>query len=101
MEEMVEVTAQDRLNACEGEINGLLTELANTDWCVVKCMEIGANMSELYPKVYKARTDARERINELQMLLPALREAVEQEEQRLAAQPLEYPEEEPKEKLEV
>lgn len=76
MEKTEDITAQERLNVVEGEINGLLTELANTDWCVVKCIETGENMQELYPLQYEARKNARARINELQLQLPALREAL-------------------------
>ena len=76
MEKTEDITAQERLNVVEGEINGCLAQLAATDWCVVKCVETGENMQELYPLQYEARKNARARINELQLQLPALQEAL-------------------------
>lgn len=76
MEKTEDITAQERLNIVEGEINGCLAQLAATDWCVIKCVETGENMQELYPLQYEARENARARINELQLQLPALQEAL-------------------------
>lgn len=76
MKKTEDITAQERLNVVEGEINGCLAQLAASDWCVVKCIETGENMQELYPLQYEARKNARARINELQLQLPALQEAL-------------------------
>lgn len=76
MKKTEDITAQERLNIVEGEINGYLAQLAATDWCVVKCMETGENMQALYPLQCEARENARARINELQLQLPALQETL-------------------------
>ncbi len=44
-----------------GQCKRLLQE---TDWTVVKCMELGIKVSEKYPEIHRQRTEARARINE-------------------------------------
>lgn len=65
-------STQDHINKIEGEITGLQTYLKQTDWCVVKCQEIGQPLASVYPDEAARRAVARERINELQEQLPAL-----------------------------
>lgn len=65
-------TTQELINRVEGEINECRAILVNTDWCVVKCQETGQQMEELYPDISSARTNARARINELEVRLAAL-----------------------------
>lgn len=50
------------------EIISLKDFLASTDYVVIKCYELGLDMSEEYPEVYKKRSDARKKINELESL---------------------------------
>lgn len=68
-------STQDHINKIEGEITGLQTYLKQTDWCVVKCQEIGQPLASVYPDEAAKRAAARERINELQAQLPALYDA--------------------------
>lgn len=87
-------STQDRINKIEGEIIGLQTYLKQTDWCVVKCQEIGQPLASVYPDEAAKRAAARERINELQAQLPALYDARQDEIERLQAQPeIFYPDE--------
>lgn len=87
-------STQDRINKTEGEIIGLQTYLKQTDWCVVKCQEIGQPLSSVYPDEAAKRAAARERINELQAQLPALYDARQAEIEQLQAQPeVFYPDE--------
>lgn len=87
-------STQDRINKIEGEIIGLQTYLKQTDWCVVKCQEIGQPLASVYPDEAAKRAAARERINELQAQLPALYDARQAEIERLQAQPeIFYPDE--------
>lgn len=79
MEEKAEPTLQERINAIEGEINGLKALLANTDWCVIKCQETGESMDTLYPQESVARLSARSQINSLQEELGLLYEALDTE----------------------
>ena len=64
-------STQSHINKIEGEITGLQTYLKQTDWCVVKCQEIGQPLASVYPDEAARRAAARERINELQAQLPA------------------------------
>ncbi len=48
------------------EISSLRQYLAETDWTVIKCMETGSSLSQLYPEVSEKRAAARTRINELE-----------------------------------
>lgn len=65
-------TTRELINRVEGEINEYRASLVNTDWCVIKCQETGQKMEELYPDISSARTNARARINELEVRLAAL-----------------------------
>lgn len=65
-------TTRELINRVEGEINECRAILVNTDWCVIKCQETGQQMEELYPDISSARTNARARINELEVRLAAL-----------------------------
>ena len=48
------------------EIAELKQYLSDTDYTVIKCMEQGLSMSDLYPEVLAKRVEARARINELE-----------------------------------
>jgi hypothetical protein len=72
-------TTRELINRVEGEINEYRASLVNTDWCVIKCQETGQKMEELYPDISSARTNARERINELEVRLAALYAQLEEE----------------------
>lgn len=80
-------STQDHINNIEGEITGLQTYLKQTDWCVVKCQEIGQPLATVYPDEAARRAAARDRINELQAQLPALYAARQAEIEQLQAQP--------------
>lgn len=87
-------STQDHINEIEGEITGLQTYLKQTDWCVVKCQEIGQPLATVYPDEAARRAAARDRINELQAQLPALYAARQAEIEQLQAQPeIFYPDE--------
>lgn len=87
-------STQDHINKIEGEITGLQTYLKQTDWCVVKCQEIGQPLASVYPDEAARRAAARDRINELQAQLPALYSARQAEIEQLQAQPeVFYPDE--------
>lgn len=87
-------STQSHINEIEGEITGLQTYLKQTDWCVVKCQEIGQPLAAVYPDEAARRAAARDRINELQAQLPALYAARQAEIERLQAQPeIFYPDE--------
>ena len=87
-------STQDHINEIEGEITGLQTYLKQTDWCVVKCQEIGQPLATVYPDEAARRAAARDRINELQAQLPALYAARRVEIEQLQAQPeVFYPDE--------
>lgn len=58
-------TELTKMRAAE-EIAELKQYLTDTDYCVIKCMELGVAISEAYPEVHQKRTEARERINELE-----------------------------------
>lgn len=87
-------STQDHINKIEGEITGLQTYLKQTDWCVVKCQEIGQPLATVYPDEAARRAAARDRINELQAQLHALYAARKAEIEQLQAQPeIFYPDE--------
>ena len=89
-----QASTQDHINKIEGEITGLQTYLKQTDWCVVKCQEIGQPLATVYPDEAARRAAARDRINELQAQLPALYAARQAEIEQLQAQPeIFYPDE--------
>ena len=89
-----QASTQDHINKIEGEITGLQTYLKQTDWCVVKCQEIGQPLATVYPDEAASRAAARDRINELQAQLPALYAARQAEIEQLQAQPeIFYPDE--------
>ena len=89
-----QLSTQDHINKIEGEITGLQTYLKQTDWCVVKCQEIGQPLATVYPDEAARRAAARDRINELQAQLPALYAARQAEIEQLQAQPeVLYPDE--------
>lgn len=48
------------------KIRELKYYLSETDWAVVKCMELGISIAEKYPEIYQKRTEARAKINELE-----------------------------------
>lgn len=73
-------TTRDLINRVEGEINEYRASLVNTDWCVIKCQETGQKMEELYPDISSVRTNARARINELEVRLAALYAQAKEEE---------------------
>ena len=50
----------------EREILSLKAYLSETDWVVVKCMEMGLIPSSAYPEISEKRAEARERINTLE-----------------------------------
>ena len=85
-------STQDHINKIEGEITGLQTYLKQTDWCVVKCQEIGQPLASVYPDEAARRAAARERINDLQAQLPALYAARQAEiEKEIAESEASYP----------
>ena len=53
------------------EISELKNYLTSTDYTVIKCMERGLSVADTYPEVYQKREEARERINELEVLAAA------------------------------
>lgn len=55
----------------EEEIWKLKRYLTSTDYTVIKCMERGLSVADTYPEVYQKREEARERINELEVLAAA------------------------------
>ena len=50
----------------EEEIMLLKSYLSDTDYCVIKCLELGESPSALYPDIMEKRAEARKRINELE-----------------------------------
>lgn len=48
------------------EITELKQYLSDTDYCAIKCSELGLSMASEYPEIYQKRIDARARINELE-----------------------------------
>lgn len=55
----------------EREIWKLKEYLSDTDYCVIKCMDMGVSTAEAYPEVYQKRLNARARINELEEIINA------------------------------
>lgn len=90
----IEITTQEQINRIEGEINGLLAYLKNTDWHDHKSESIGQPLATVYPDEAARRAAARDRINELQAQLPALYATRQAEIEQLQAQPeVFYPDE--------
>ena len=54
------------------EINKLKKVLADTDYCVIRCQELGLDMADEYPDEHRSRADARARINELELTLASM-----------------------------
>ena len=50
--------------ALRREIGQCKRWLQETDWTVVKCLELGIKASEKYPEIHRQRTEARAQINE-------------------------------------
>ncbi|MGL5683657.1 MAG: hypothetical protein ACRDDZ_11500, partial [Marinifilaceae bacterium] len=50
-------------------IDTLKSYLSNTDWCVIKCMELGCSIDEIYPEISQCRKDARQQINILKQII--------------------------------
>lgn len=50
----------------EEEMERLKRYLTETDYTVIKCMELGESISEVYPEVHQKRAECRKRINELE-----------------------------------
>lgn len=61
-------TFEERMSL-ESEYAQLKKYLTDTDWHVIKCMELGVSMAVRYPEVHQQRTEARERINEIEEVL--------------------------------
>lgn len=53
----------------EKEIDELKSFLKSTDYCVVKCYEMGLDVATEYPEEHATRIAARERINELEKII--------------------------------
>ena len=51
------------------EIYTLKAYLSETDYTVIKCMELGVSISEAYPEIHQKRSEARARINELEEVI--------------------------------
>lgn len=50
----------------QSEISQLKQYLADTDYCAIKCAELGLSMANEYPEIYQKRIASRARINELE-----------------------------------
>lgn len=61
--EVPELTAEEQAKM---EILQLKQYLSDTDYCAIKCGELGLSMQQEYPEIYQKRIDARARINELE-----------------------------------
>lgn len=57
---------ENKLRPYNDEIYKLKQYLSDTDYCVIKSMEQGTNIQTAYPEEYQKRTEARNRINELE-----------------------------------
>lgn len=55
--------------ALEVEMETLKRYLSDTDYMVVKCMERGLSMEDVYPDEYEKRQESRDRINEIEALM--------------------------------
>ena len=53
----------------QDEMYRLKKYLENTDYTVIKCMELGVSISEAYPEIHQKRSEARARINELEEVI--------------------------------
>ncbi len=58
-----------KLQPYKNEIESLKKYLADTDYCVIKSIELGTTIQTTYPDVHQKRMEARERINELEAVL--------------------------------
>ena len=61
-----EITEEILAYEKDEELRNLKQYLSDTDYTVIKCMEQGLSMSDLYPEVLAKRVEARARINELE-----------------------------------
>lgn len=50
--------------ALRAEIGKCKNLLQDTDWTVIKCLELGIKVGEKYPEIHRQRTQSRARINE-------------------------------------
>ena len=64
--EMPEQTEADKI---ETEIAGLKNYLTETDYTVIKCVELGLSVNEEYPEIVVKRSETRAKINELESKL--------------------------------
>ena len=53
----------------QDEIHQLKSYLSDTDYTVIKCMELGVSVADTYPEIHQKRADARTRINELEEVI--------------------------------
>ena len=61
-----------KLQPYRDEIGSLKKYLNDTDYCVIKSIELDSSIQVTYPEVYQKRLDARGRINELEEALVRL-----------------------------
>ena len=66
-----------RLQPYKDEITTLKKYLSETDYCVIKSIELGSNIQTEYPEEYQKRREARARINELERKIGVLGESEE------------------------
>lgn len=64
--ECVEIPQPTAEEQAKQEISELKQYLSDTDYCAIKCGELGLSMATEYPEEYQKRIDARTRINELE-----------------------------------
>ena len=60
---------EKKLQPYKVEIEELKKYLSDTDYCVIKSIELGTTIQTAYPDVHQKRIEARERINELEDVL--------------------------------
>ena len=65
-EEIYRYTLYTEKELAEMEIQKLKLYLSETDWIVIKSLELGSSPTELYPEISQKRADARTRINSLE-----------------------------------
>lgn len=65
-EEIYRYTLYTEKELAEIEIQKLKLYLSETDWIVIKSLEVGSSPTELYPEISTKRADARTRINLLE-----------------------------------
>ena len=65
-EEIYRYTLYTEKELAEMEIQKLKLYLSETDWIVIKSLEVGSSPTELYPEISQKRADARTRINLLE-----------------------------------